>query len=63
MPSHLIATISQAGPSHIQGGLGNVRHYYIAVPLIQQPVDKKRRSSSNINDPAVLGRRNCADQV
>ena len=62
-PTHAISAISQALPGHLQGGLGNVRHYYIAVALIQEPVDEKRRSSSDVSDRALLGRRNCADQV
>jgi hypothetical protein len=61
-PSHLSATISQARPGHTDGGLGDVRHDHTAVALIQKPVDKKRRSSSDIDDLAVLRRRNCADQ-
>jgi hypothetical protein len=61
VPRHPIATISQAHPSNTQGGFGNVHYSHIAVALIQEPVDKKRRSSSDIDDLAVLGRRNCAD--
>lgn len=61
-PSHLTATISHARPSHSEGGLGNIRHDHTAVALIQESVDKKRRSSSDVDDRAVLRRRNCADQ-
>jgi hypothetical protein len=61
-PSHLSATISHARPSHTDGGLGDVRHDHTAVALIQKPIDKKRRSSPDIDDLAVLRRRNCADQ-
>ncbi|MFH1834283.1 MAG: hypothetical protein ABH877_04595 [bacterium] len=33
-PRHLLSTISQARPSHIQSGLGNVGHDDIAVALL-----------------------------
>jgi hypothetical protein len=60
---HLVCLRPKTCPSSIHGGLGDVDHYDIAIALLQDPVDKKRCSPSDVDDCAVLLRRNRADQV
>ena len=52
-PGHLVRALSQARPSHIDGGLGDIHHDHIAAALIQQSVSKKKSSASDVDNSAL----------